>query len=205
MTEDLRLRCIDFVEHLIKNSEYKWFVNDIIKEQPSNHTDLIQHPISLNCIWDKLIGNSIKTKDEFLPDIIFKYKSFNVFYLDLKSIATNTMMCFSKETTVYTRAKNLLYEIELFKSKLLLTKSNTIEVLKNIFKEYDTKNFDLEIDWNVVRTWEDLDNELYEIKKKYSRYSQNGKIVNEKINKVKQIIEMYFYINGNKITNIEDI
>ena len=207
MNDDLRNICIKFTKELIDNDKFANFVKDVNTDIFRNYNDVVKHPMSLEKILKRLVQDEeieIKEKEGISNLGIVKYMSFDCFYYDLERVAKNAMLFNVVQSPVYNQAQILKEEINLFKSKLNLVREKSLDVLNTIFKENDTKNCDLDVDWSNIKTWNELDEEMMEIKKKYSRYSVNGRLVNETVNKVRKLLEGYFYINNFRVTNIVD-
>ncbi|KAL6122261.1 taf2 [Nucleospora cyclopteri] len=208
MDDLLMGKCREFIERIAENSRYADFINNVNLEQFKNYIDVVRIPMCISKVQRRLMTSVEKSEEELSQgenegDTPF-YKSFDAFFYDVERISMNCMMYNSKDSDLYNSAQILLEELRAFRMTLNLSPVNSVELLETIFKQHDTKNYDLEVDWNSVRTFYDLDLEMQEMKKKYSRYSQNGKIIAEKLFKIKKLIGGYFLVINNKICRAHD-
>ncbi|OQS55541.1 taf2 [Ecytonucleospora hepatopenaei] len=201
MNELLRQECVAFLESLMKNERYVHFINEVNTHEFKNYLDVVRHSVCLKNILKRLkqVEEVKQVEGGSLNSTSVKYMSFDTFYFELKKVATNALMFNPKVSKIHSDAEILLEEIEFFRSKRTLHEIKGKKMLKELFRQYDTKNFDFDFDWTAIRTWNDLDEELTEIKRKYSRYSANGKLVNENAGKVRKLLEGYFLILNNRV------
>ncbi|ORD95011.1 TAF2 [Enterospora canceri] len=197
LDEVTRKEAIDFVTGLLQNEKYSVFRKMVDTEDYKNYNDVIRTPMCLERVLEKLVIN------DDLKGV--KYQTCDCLCLDLRRIPRNGLQYNLKNSEIHHTAEILQEEINMFISQHIQPKpTRSKRILAQMFKKHDTKNFDLEIDLGNVRTWEDLDNELTEIKKKYSRYSQNGRMLGEKLLQVRQEIEGTFFVANGRITNIDE-
>lgn len=202
----LRDKCIEFVTKLVENPRFVHFKKDVNVEEYKNYVDVVRHTVCLEKILKKLTQEEDVVQNEVgsFSSCSIKYNSFECFIFDLEKVAQNAMLFNPKISALYHTAEILMEEITFFKLQLTLVKRNSKELLVEVFRKYDTKNFDFEFDWDAIRTWNNLDDEIAEVKKKYSRYSVNGKMVNDNINKARKVVESYFPIRNTKILQVDE-
>ncbi|ORD97197.1 hypothetical protein HERIO_931 [Hepatospora eriocheir] len=97
-------------------------------------------------------------------------------------------------------------EVQEFKQGVLnkLVTKDTKTILKEIFEESNKNDLDIEINYDSIRTWNDLDDAMNNLKKTHSRHSNNGKMLNECFISVKKMIFRYFSVYKGRLYKIFD-
>lgn len=195
--------CKVFFYRIYNNPFYYIFVPEVDLNLYKTYSDIVRFPISLNVIKSKLEGEFV-IDNMIIPDQF--YKSFDSFYYDIERVYLNCKLFNGKNSEIYKLAIQMEKEVQEFKQGVLnkLVTKDTKTILKEIFEESNKNDLDIEINYDSIRTWNDLDDAMNNLKKTHSRHSNNGKMLNECFISVKKMIFRYFSVYKGRLYKIFD-
>ncbi|KAI5148916.1 transcription initiation factor TFIID subunit 2 [Enteropsectra breve] len=191
MTEHIRTKCSEFINTLLAKEEYAYFYYPVDTASLKNYLDIVRVPMCLFDIKGRMVS----------------YKSFDTFICELERISKNCLRFNSQASEIGLCAKKLREEVAVFRKEVEsegLAARETQDVLIEIIGDLEAKSHFEEMLTGIkeIKTWGDFDNELANIKKKYSRYSVNGKAVGNAIKIIKTAVMDYFPVNDGQILSL---
>lgn len=196
LSSEVRDLCRGFLEKLKENPIYSVFLYPVDTTELKNYVDIVRYPISLYEIESRLS----------------EYKSLEAFLYSIERIHINCLRYNDSRSEIVKIANKLKDEIDLIFhsnntvesignqwSKPNDNKLDTKNVIREIIEKYNVENLLDCISVDNIRSWGDLENELVELKKKYTRSSHNGKIVIASIKSIREELKNWFLYDGNKV------
>jgi transcription initiation factor TFIID subunit 2 len=190
MTEYLRIRARELIELLLNNKRFEGFVHPVDFSELKSYLDIVRIPVCLSDINSK----------------INDYRGFDAFIYDLERIYTNCLNFNNKDSEIAKAARELKTVIDEFKNGIALEYKHSYDVLEEIVKSVSNDQHFAELYAGIrnMKSWGDIDNELAAIKKKYSRYSVNGRICSNGVKYIRNLISLWFSVDNGKISTIKN-
>lgn len=204
MNEELRAECGALLEECATTEEYRAFADPIDCTELRNYMDIIRTPI---CFLDV-------RRD--LP----LYGSYDAFVVDMERIPCNCLYYNHHESLIARAAEKLRARIDVFKRQMLeriqcrpgqkpgpvIECRESAVVLEQIIVSANGEEHlaSLLAELPSIKTWGDMDTQLSVVKKKYSRYSVNGRACYEAVKEVKTQIRLWFSVDNGRVLSVND-
>ncbi|KAI5168447.1 transcription initiation factor TFIID subunit 2 [Pancytospora epiphaga] len=204
MNEWLRAECGEFIDTLIATEEYRAFVEPIDCNELKNYMDIIRTPV---CFSEIRLSMPM-------------YGSYDAFIVDLDRVAHNCLYYNHHESEIAGAAVRLRAKADEFKRSMLgkihggigIGQGAVIEcrdsdfVMKEILSQADVDGHISTIIEELpgIKTWGEFDARLAAVKKKYSRYSVNGKVCHDIVKDVRFRIRYWFSVESGRILFVND-
>lgn len=185
LSSDLRKLCQSFLTNLAENPKFEPFLLPVDTKELKNYLDIVRVPSSFHEVQNNILI----------------YESFEAFIVHLERIYINCLNFNDSRSLIAEYAQELKIEIDIFKSSIPLEQVDSIGVIRNIIEANNIENlFDpiLENILNIV-SWGDIDEELLNLKKKYTRSSHCGKVVASCTKQIREEFKNWFLVDSSRV------
>lgn len=193
MTDEMREKCTDLLEELIRKDEYAVFRGPVDQVELKNYADIVRIPICFEEIQSGLL----------------RYRSLEAFMFSLHRVWINCMRYNDCRSFIVETAKRLKEEIETFTNGFNLGTAsstnngiqtvNSLQIIKEMIDRNNPENLLDTIEVNSLRSWGELDSEMSTLKKKYSRSSHNGKLIVSALKSIRDQLWDWFLFDGVRV------
>ncbi|KAI4292708.1 transcription initiation factor TFIID subunit 2 [Pancytospora philotis] len=193
MSDQLRAECYALVDSLIADGRFVAFVEPVNCAELKTYPDIVRFPVSLS---------------EVRANLSF-YCSYNSFILELDRVHQNCLNFNNVASDIAKAAIALRGLVDAFKGRIVSAQNelelvDSYKVLESIISSVDDAGCfsGLLASLKSLRAWGDIDNELLEIKRKYSRNASDAKAYLGGIKEIRRQIRYWFSVDSGRVLGV---